>query len=136
MKWALTTAPVLGYADCTKPFILEMDASHDGLSAMLSQEQDGKQRVIAYASQHLRPIDKNSSMYSSMKLEFLAMKLVVTKKKKLPLLAWRTLHHHYGQQYVDLLPHFKFRHTRTKMGISAGTVQLLNQMQTWQSQPH
>ena len=50
MKWALITAPVLGYADCTKPFILETDASHDGLSAILSQEQDGKQCVIAYAS--------------------------------------------------------------------------------------
>ena len=122
MKWALTTAPVLGYADCTKPFILEMDASHDGLSAMLSQEQDGKQRVRAYASQHLRPIDKNSSMYSSMKLEFLAMKLVVTKKKKLPLLAWRTLHHHYGQHSADLLPLCKVRRTRTKMGSAAGPI--------------
>ena len=51
MKQALTTAPVLGYADYTKLFIVETDASHDGLSAILSQEQDGrKQRVIAYAS--------------------------------------------------------------------------------------
>ena len=50
MKQALTTVPVLGYADYTKPFLVETDASHDGLSAILSQEQDGKQRVIAYAS--------------------------------------------------------------------------------------
>ena len=27
MKWALTTAPVLGYTDYTKPFILKTDAS-------------------------------------------------------------------------------------------------------------
>ena len=40
LKGAMTTAPVLGYADYTKPFILETDASHDGLSAILSQEQD------------------------------------------------------------------------------------------------
>ena len=46
----LDNCPVLGYADYTKPFILETDASHDGLNAILSQEQDGKQRVIAYAS--------------------------------------------------------------------------------------
>ena len=42
LKGALTTVPELGYADYTKPFILETDASHDGLSAILSQEQDGK----------------------------------------------------------------------------------------------
>ena len=69
-----------GYADYTKPFILEMDASHDGLSAILSQEQDGKSRVLAFASRRLRPSEKNSSLYSSMKLEFLAMKRAITDK--------------------------------------------------------
>ena len=59
MKWALTTAPVLGCADYTKPFIPQTDVSHDGLSAILSQEQDGNQRVIAYASRRLRPSKKN-----------------------------------------------------------------------------
>ena len=80
MKGALTTAPVLGYADYTKSFILETDASHDGLSAILSQEQDGKSRVLAFASRRLRPSEKNSSLYSSMKLEFLAMKWAITDK--------------------------------------------------------
>ena len=59
---------------------METDASHDRLSAILSQEQDGKQRVIAYASRRLRPSEKNSSLYSSMKLEFLAMKWAITEK--------------------------------------------------------
>ena len=54
-----TTAPVLGYADYTKPFIVETDASHDGLGTVFSQEQDGKRRVIAYASRRLRPPEKN-----------------------------------------------------------------------------
>ena len=76
MKGALTTAPVLGFAD----FNLETDASHDGLSAILSQEQDGKSRVLAFASRRLRPSEKNSSLYSSMKLEFLAMKWAITDK--------------------------------------------------------
>ena len=76
----MTTAPVLGYADYTKPFILETDASHDGLSAILSQEQDGKSRVLAFASRRLRPNEKNSSLYSSMKLEFLVMKWAITDK--------------------------------------------------------
>ena len=80
LKTALTTAPVLGFADFTKPFILETDASHDGLGAILSQEQEGKPRVITYASRRLRQSERNTSLYSSMKLEFLAMKWAITEK--------------------------------------------------------
>ena len=36
VKTALTTAPLLGYADFREPFILEIDASHQGLGAVLS----------------------------------------------------------------------------------------------------
>ncbi|XP_068576772.1 E3 ubiquitin-protein ligase TRIM39-like [Cebidichthys violaceus] len=55
----------------------EVDVSHDVLGAILSQEQDGKIRLIAYASRSLHPAEKN---YSSMKLEFLAMKWAMTHK--------------------------------------------------------
>ena len=71
------SSPVLAYANFDLPFILEVDASHDGLGAVLSQEQDGKVRPIAYASRSLHPAEKN---YSSMKLEFLAMKWAMTDK--------------------------------------------------------
>ena len=80
LKTALTTAPVLGFAEFTKLFILETDASHDGLSAILSQDQDGQRRVLAYASRRLRPTEKNQANYSSMKLEFLALKWAITEK--------------------------------------------------------
>nr|KAG5691974.1 hypothetical protein BaRGS_011365 [Batillaria attramentaria] len=80
LKAALTTAPVLAYADFAKPFLVETDASHDGLSAVLSQVQDGKTRVIAYASRRLRPTERNEVLYSSMKLEFLARKWAITEK--------------------------------------------------------
>ena len=65
-----TSALVLGFAEFIKPFILETDASHDGLSAILSQDQDGQRRVLAYASRRLRPTEKNQTNYS-MKVEFL-----------------------------------------------------------------
>ena len=80
LKARLTTAPVLAYADFTLPFILEVDASHGGLGAVLSQEQEGKVRPIAYASRGLRPTERNMTNYSSMKLEFLALKWAMTEK--------------------------------------------------------
>lgn len=81
LKSLLTSTPVLGYADFTKPFVLETDASNQGLGAVLSQDdQDGKPRVIAYASRQLRPAEKNMDNYSLMKLELLALKWAVTEK--------------------------------------------------------
>lgn len=80
IKTKLTTAPVLAYADFSIPFILEVDASHGGLGAVLSQEQGGKVRPIAYASRGLRPTERNMANYSSMKLEFLGLKWAMTEK--------------------------------------------------------
>ena len=80
LKTKLTTTPVLRYADFKQPFILEVDASHQGLGAVLAQEQDGARRPIAFASRGLRKTERNMSNYSSMKLEFLALKWAVTEK--------------------------------------------------------
>ena len=71
---------MLGFADFKKPFILETDASNQGLGALLLQEQDGKPRVIAYASRGLRRPEQNRTAYSSMKLELLAVKWAIIEK--------------------------------------------------------
>lgn len=73
----LTNPPVLAYADYTLPFTVHTDASLDGLGAVLYQFQDGKERVIAYASRSLKPSEKN---YPAHKLEFLALKWAVSEK--------------------------------------------------------
>ena len=74
----LTSAPVLAYADYSKPFILHTDASLKGLGAVLYQAQDdGTERVVAYASRSLKPAEKR---YHSSKLEFLALKWAVTER--------------------------------------------------------
>ncbi|KAJ0003805.1 hypothetical protein NQD34_008903 [Periophthalmus magnuspinnatus] len=73
----LTTAPVLGFADSSRPYILHTDASVTGLGAALYQEQEGKLRVIAYAS---RGLSQSESHYPAHKLEFLALKWSVTEK--------------------------------------------------------
>uniref|UniRef100_A0A3P9K638 ribonuclease H n=1 Tax=Oryzias latipes TaxID=8090 RepID=A0A3P9K638_ORYLA len=80
LKTALTTTPVLAYADFQKPFVLEVDASHAGLGAVLSQEHGGKLRPVAFASRSLKPAEKNMNNYSSMKLELVALKWAVTEK--------------------------------------------------------
>ena len=80
LKEKLTSAPTLGYADFTLPFILETDASILGLGAVMYQEQGGRKTVIAYASRRLRGAEKNDQNYSSMKLELLALKWAVTEK--------------------------------------------------------
>ena len=81
LKLALTTAPVLGYPNFEREFILETDASLRGLGAVLSQvDEQGKTHVIAYVSQTLRPSEKSMHNYSSAKLELLALKWAVTEK--------------------------------------------------------
>uniref|UniRef100_A0A8C5BVU7 Gypsy retrotransposon integrase-like protein 1 n=1 Tax=Gadus morhua TaxID=8049 RepID=A0A8C5BVU7_GADMO len=80
LKAKLVSAPVLAYADFARPFILEIDASHSGLGAVLSQETDDGVRPVAYASRGLRPTERNMENYSSMKLEFLALKWAMGEK--------------------------------------------------------
>ena len=77
LKLKLSTPPVLAYADFNKPFILHTDASVEGLGAVLYQEQDGFERVIAYASRGLRKSERN---YPAHKLEFLCLKWAITDK--------------------------------------------------------
>ena len=80
IKSALTAAPLLGIADFYKTFSLEVDARYSGLGAVLSQTQDGRPRVIAYASRGLRKTERNMKNYSSMKLEMLALKWAFVDK--------------------------------------------------------
>ena len=72
LKARCLRAPVLQFADFNKPFLLETDASGDGLGAVLSQKQsDGKFHPVAYGSRRLKGGEKR---YHSSKLEFLALK--------------------------------------------------------------
>ena len=68
---------MLAYTDYSKPFLLNIDASGDGLGAVLYQEYNGIGHVIAYASRGLRASECN---YPAHKLEFLALKWAVCDK--------------------------------------------------------
>ena len=80
LKQACMNSPVLAFADYTKDFLLETDASKEGLGAVLSQKQeDGQFHPVAYGSRALTLHEKN---YHSTKLEFLALKWAVTEHFK------------------------------------------------------
>ncbi|KAJ8000169.1 hypothetical protein DPEC_G00202050 [Dallia pectoralis] len=82
LKEALQNAPILAYANFDQPFLVYTDASLEGLGAVLSQVQDGKERVIAYASRSLSTTERNDQNYSSFKLELLALNWAITEKFK------------------------------------------------------
>ena len=91
LKLKCISAPVLILANFSEPFMLETDASSDGLGAVLSQKaEDGKYHPVAYASRKLKGGEVN---YHSSKLEFLALKWAVTNQ---------------FQEYLQYLP-FKVR---------------------------
>ena len=72
LKGKVQSTPVLVFPDFDKPFLLETDASKEGLGAVLSQKQsDGRYHPIAFGSRFPTPSEKN---YHSSKLEFLALK--------------------------------------------------------------
>ena len=70
LKEALTSDSVLVHPEFDKPFILSCDASNYAISAILSQEHEGKQRPLSFASTVL---NKNEINYSTTEKELLAV---------------------------------------------------------------
>eukprot|EP00731_Ephydatia_muelleri_P018416 Em0011g456a len=53
LRSRLVAAPILAFPDFSKTFLLDTDACETGIGAVLSQEHDGLERVVAYASRTL-----------------------------------------------------------------------------------
>ena len=70
LKQQLTTTPMLAFPDFSRAFILDVDASGEGLGAILSQNIDGREYVIAYAS---RTLSKAERQYCATSRELLAL---------------------------------------------------------------
>ncbi|GFW00893.1 retrovirus-related Pol polyprotein from transposon 412 [Trichonephila clavipes] len=86
LKEALTSSPILIYPQSDKPFILDTDASNESVGAVLSQEIDGQERVVAYWSKCLSKPERN---------------YCVTRKELLAIVkAIEHFHHYlYGQNF-------------------------------------
>ena len=72
LKCKLVEAPILAYPSRSleDPFILDTDASDVGLGGVLSQVQDGQEKVIAYAS---KTLSKPQRQYCTTYKELLAV---------------------------------------------------------------
>jgi hypothetical protein len=86
LKDALCTTPVLGYPQSGEKFIVDSDASNVGIGGILSQVQDGRERVTAYFSKTVSKAERN---------------YCVTRRELLAIV--KTLEHFrkylYGQQF-------------------------------------
>ncbi|KAG1937121.1 hypothetical protein F2P79_018352 [Pimephales promelas] len=69
LKSRLTSAPVLGYPLDSGQLLLDTDASDWGIGAVLSQVQEGEERVLAYGSRRLSATEQN---YCTTRRELLA----------------------------------------------------------------
>ena len=91
LKRKVQSTPVLVFPDFDKPFLLKIDASKEGLGAVLSQKQsDGCYHPVTFGSCFLTLLEKN---YHSSKLEFLVLKWSITEHFKeylayLPFVVW------------------------------------------------
>ncbi|GFX85048.1 hypothetical protein TNCV_4998771 [Trichonephila clavipes] len=117
LKEALTSSPILIYPQPDKPFILDTDASNESVGAVLSQEIDGQERVVAYWSKCLSKPERN---------------FCVTRKELLAIVkAIEHFHHYlYGQKFLLRTDHasltwlMNFRNTE---GQVARWIQRLNE---------
>ncbi|GFV74364.1 retrovirus-related Pol polyprotein from transposon 297 [Trichonephila clavipes] len=117
LKEALTSSPILIYPQPDKPFILDTDASNERVGAVLSQEIDGQERVVAYWSKCLSKPERN---------------YCVTRKELLAIVkAIEHFHHYlYGQKFLLRTDHasltglMNFRNTE---GQVARWIQRLNE---------
>ena len=76
LKQALCSAPILAYPKNEGTYILDTDASDSGVSGVLSQVQEGCERVICYGSKKLSKTQRN---YCVIRRELLAAITFITE---------------------------------------------------------
>lgn len=100
LKQALVKAPVLPYPDPELPYILDTDASQEGVGAVLSQLRDGQECVVAYYSAKFSKPEKN---------------YCVTRKELVAVMKGLAHFHHYlyGSHFTIRTDHAALRWLKT-----------------------
>ena len=96
LKKALCAAPILAYPVPDGRYILDCDASNSGIGAVLSQVQEGQERVISYGSKKLDKAQRN---------------YCVTRRELLSLVTFIIQYRHYllGKQFTLRTDHSSLR---------------------------
>jgi len=118
LKQRLTTAPILGHPDFSKPFIVMTDASKNGLGAILTQKDEfNREVVIRYASRATTGTERN---YAATQLEQLGVVWAVKYFRKYLL----------GQPfqiYTDHQAITRLMSTKEPTGITARWIMILQE---------
>ncbi len=105
LKQHLISHPILIYPNFEKPFRLDVDACGVGLGAVLSQEVDGKEHVVAYSS---RVLNDCETRYPITEKEGLALFSGVKSFK----------HYLHGRPFVLVSDHDPLKYLRTAKDFS------------------
>ena len=96
LKEKLVQSPIPAHPDFTKPFILDVDASDKCIGAVLSQETDDGECVIAYGS---RTLSQSERRYCVTRKELLALVTFVKFFR----------HYLYGKKFLVRTDHGSLR---------------------------
>ena len=101
LKTLLTTSPITAFPDFSQAFRLYTDASTTGVSAILAQVRDGKERIICCTSCALNQAEKS---YPATKLECLAIVWAVAKfRPYLMAMPFEVFTDHYALQWLKMM---------------------------------
>ena len=62
LREKLVSAPILAFPDFSRSFILDTDASDEGIGVLSQSQEDAKEHVIAYASRNLTKTERKYSV--------------------------------------------------------------------------
>ena len=118
LKTALISTPILAYPTNDDSFILDTDASNMGIGAVLSQIQEGTEKVIAYFSRTLTKAER---------------RYCVTRKELLALVKSTKHFHHYlyGRKFLIRTDHGALRWLMNFKSPEGQTARWLEVMSTY-----
>lgn len=121
LKQKLISSPVLSFPTGHEEFILDTDASNHGIGAVLSQIQDGTERVIAYYSRVLNKAEKN---------------YCVTRRELLAIVeSLKSFHHYlYGRKFLIRTDHISLRWLMSFKDLEGQLARWLERLQQYEFQ--